>query len=158
MPSRRPSPALTLPRLEADGQTHTRDCECPRCDAGWRPSEGQRAGAARRWQEQQEREAAAAALDRKRARDRMRALRLTLSLEEEERRTDARLREEAALAARLRKDARLAALLAIRRAGLPPADAVEETERRFPPRASDGGNRGQEGTPAARGGRAASRR
>jgi hypothetical protein len=131
------SSTLSLPRLEADGQTHRRDCECPRCDGGWRPSEGQREAAARRWQEQRERQAAEAALERKRARERIKALRLALSLEEEGRRTAARLREEAVLAARLRKDARLAALLAIRRTGLPPDDAVQETERRFPPRPSE---------------------
>jgi hypothetical protein len=137
MTSRAPSLTLSLPRLEADGDTHRRDCECPRCDAGWRPSEGQRDAAARRWREQQERQAAEAALRRKQARDRVKALRLALALEEEERRTAARLREEAALAARLRKDARLSTLLAIRQAGLPPADAVQETERRFPPRSSE---------------------
>jgi hypothetical protein len=135
---RRRTPPLTLklPRLEADGQTHRRECECPRCDAGFGPSEGQREAAARRLREQRERRAAETALERKRVRDRIKALRLTLALEEDERRTAARLREEAALAARLRSDARLTALLAIRRAGLPPADAVEETERRFPPRPS----------------------
>jgi hypothetical protein len=134
---RTPPSTLKLPRLEADGQTHRRECECPRCDAGFGPSEGQRGAAARRWQEQRDRQAAEAALARKRARGRIKALRLTLTLEEEDRRTAERLREEAALAARLRSDARLAALLAIRRTGLPPADAVEETERRFPPRSSE---------------------
>ena len=128
---------LKLPRLEADGQTHRRECECPRCDAGFGPSEGQREAAARRLREQRERQAAEAALARKRARDRIKALRLALTIEEDERRTAARLREEAALAARLRGDVRLTALLAIRHAGLAPADAVEETERRFPPRASE---------------------
>jgi hypothetical protein len=135
MKPRTPPLTLKLPRLEADGQTHTRECECPRCDAGFGPSEGQREAAARRVREQRERQAAEAALERKRARARIKTVRLTLELEEEERRTAARLREEAALAARLRNDARLVALLAIRHAGLPPADAVEETERRFPPRA-----------------------
>jgi len=128
---------LKLPRLEADGQTHRRECECPRCDAGFGPSEGQREAAARRSREQRERRAAEAALERKRARDRIKALRLAVALEQDERRTAARLREEAELAARVRSDAKLVALLAIRRAGLPPADAVEETERRFPPRASE---------------------
>jgi hypothetical protein len=138
MANRAPSPALTLPRLEADGHTHRRDCECPRCDAGFTPSERQRDAASRRWQEETDRKAAEAALARKRARDRIKALRLALDLEEEERQTAARLREEKALAARLRSDARLATLLAVREAGVPPADAVEETERRFPPRASEG--------------------
>src|SRR5205814_386029 len=133
-----PTLALALPRLEADGQTHRRDCECPRCDAGFTLSERQRGDAARRWEEQQARQAAEAALARKRARDRIKALRLALSLEEEERQTAARLREEAILARRLRQDARLTTLLANRQAGLAPDDAVRETERRFPPRPSEG--------------------
>jgi hypothetical protein len=140
-PRRSPPSTLSLPRLEADGQTHRRDCECPRCEAGFGPSEGQRGAAARRWQEQQDRQKAEAALARKRARDRIKALRLALALEEEDRRTAARLREEANLVARLKKDARLSTLLAIRQEGLPPDDAVRETERRLPPRPSDPGAR-----------------
>jgi hypothetical protein len=143
MARRRPPRTLTLPRLEADGQTHRRDCECPRCDAGFRPSEGQRGTAAQRWEEQKAREQAAAALARKRARERIKSLRLALALEEDERRTAARLREEAALAERLRQDPRLAALLAMRSTGLPPEAAVEETERRFPPRGTSGWGDGQ---------------
>jgi hypothetical protein len=134
---RSPPSTLSLPRLEADGRTHRRDCECPRCEAGFGPSEGQRGLAARRWQEQQDRQAAEAALARKRARDRIKALRLVLALEEEDRRTAARLKEEAKLLARLKEDARLNTLLAVRQEGLPPDDAVRETERRFPPRPSE---------------------
>jgi hypothetical protein len=39
-----------LPRLEADGVTHRRDCECVRCDAGFRPTEHDRTVARQRWQ------------------------------------------------------------------------------------------------------------
>ena len=128
--------SLSLPRLEADGQTHRRDCECPRCEAGFSPSEGQREAAGRRWDEQRAREQAAVALERRRARARIKALGVTLALEEEERRTEARLREEAALAARLRADPRLSAMLDNRRRGRPPEEAIREAESRHPPRSS----------------------
>ena len=48
-----------LPRLEEDGVTHRRDCECVRCDAGYRPTEHERADARRRIGEQKAREQAA---------------------------------------------------------------------------------------------------
>ena|SRR5687767_11791467 len=119
----------TLPLVEADGQTHRRDCDCPRCDAGFRPSERERELAARRWQERQDREAAEVALEKKRARDRLRALRTAIRLEEEERRTAAHVRALAETRARLKSDSRLEALLASRRAGRPIAEAIEEAER-----------------------------
>jgi hypothetical protein len=119
----------TLPLLEADRQTHRRECECPRCDAGFRPSERERALAARRWREQQERAAAEAALTQKRARARAKALRTTLAHEEEERRTAARVAELKALQERLRRDGRLAALLASRQAGRPVEEALREVDR-----------------------------
>jgi len=119
----------TLPLLETDGQTHRRDCDCPRCDAGFRPSEGERELAARRWQERQDREAAEASLEKKRARDRLRSLRTTIRLEEQERRTAAHVQGLAAMRDRLKSDPRLEALLASRRAGRPIAQAIEEAER-----------------------------
>lgn len=119
----------TLPRVEADGRTHRRDCDCPRCDAGFRPSEKERADAARRWDEQQTRLAAEAALERKRARDRVKALETTLALEAEERRTAARLRALAELRDRLKADPRLEALLASRHAGRPVEEALAAADR-----------------------------
>lgn len=136
--SRRTAPRQpTLPRLEVDGETHRRDCECPRCDAGFGPSESHRAAAARRWEERQAREAAEAALARKRERDRARALRVMVALEEEEKKTEAYLEAQRDLLTRLRQDPRLAALLASRRAGRSVDEALAEAERRFPPRASE---------------------
>ena len=120
---------LTLPLVEADGHTHRRDCECPRCDAGFRPSDKERALAARRWEDQQARAAAESALARKRARDRVKALRRTIALEEEERRTAALVAAQAALRDRIQGDRRLAALLDSRRAGRPVAEALEVAER-----------------------------
>jgi hypothetical protein len=133
----RSSPPLSLPLFEDDGETHRRDCECPRCDAGFRPSERQRNIAAQRLEARKARAAAEAALARKRERARIKALRLALELEEEERRTAERLRADAQLRARLSQDPRLTALLDSRRAGRPMNDAVAEVERRFPARASE---------------------
>ena len=120
----------SLPLMEVDGQTHRRDCDCARCDAGFRPSEGERELAARRWQERQEREAAAAALEKKRARARLKALRTAIRLEEEARQTAAHVRALAETRERLKRDPRLEALLASRRAGRPVEEAIEEAERR----------------------------
>jgi hypothetical protein len=117
----------SLPLVDEAG-THRRECECPRCEAGYRPSEKDRAAAARRFEEQQERLAAAAALARQRARQRVKAMRTALRLEEEERRTAARLAEEAALRARVKADDRLDALLESRRLGHSIAEAVEAAD------------------------------
>jgi hypothetical protein len=106
----------SLPLLDEAG-THRRECECPRCDAGFRPGERERALAARRWQEQQERRAAEAALERKRARDRAKAMKTALLLEEQERKTTALLAAEAEVRRRLKADHRLEAMLASRREG-----------------------------------------
>jgi hypothetical protein len=119
----------TLPLLEPDGQTHRRDCDCPRCDAGFRPSEQARAMASRRWEERQAREAAEAALEKQRTRDRARAMRTTLKLELAERETAARLQALAELRRRLETDRRLHALLDSRRAGRPVEEALAAAER-----------------------------
>ena len=71
----------TLPLLEPDGQTHRRDCDCPRCDAGFRPSEQERTMAARRWEAQQARQAAEVALEKKRARNQAKAMAAALKRE-----------------------------------------------------------------------------
>ena len=69
-----------LPRFEADGVTHRRDCECVRCDAGYRPSETDRTVAGQRWEERRIREAAARALARRQERARVRAVATELAL------------------------------------------------------------------------------
>jgi hypothetical protein len=120
----------TLPLLEADGRTHRRDCDCPRCDAGFRLSESERAQAARRWDEQQARQAAEVALEKKRARQHVKALKTTLALEEQERRTAEQVRALADVRARLQTDPRLHELLASRRAGRSIPQAIAEAERR----------------------------
>ena len=85
---------MSLPRFEADGVTHARDCECPRCEAGFRPSERQRRDAADVWRRHRERARAHEALERMKAKQRERALKLGLALDEQTRATDALLAEE----------------------------------------------------------------
>jgi len=118
----------TLPLMEPDGQTHRRDCDCPRCDAGFRPSEQQRALAARRWEDRQARQDAEAALEKKRARDRAKALRHAIKLETAERETAARLQALADLRRRLEADRRLHALLDSRRQGRPVEEALAKAD------------------------------
>jgi hypothetical protein len=122
-----------LPGLEPDGNgdTHARGCECARCEAGYVPTESERAATARRAEEARVRKAAEAALERKRERQRARALALQLELEAEERRTDAYLAKQAEILPRLARDQRLEALLRFRRAGKPAPHAIAEVERRF---------------------------
>jgi hypothetical protein len=119
----------TLPLLEPDGQTHRRDCECPRCDAGFRPSEQERRLASHRWEAQQARLAAEAALEKKRAREQAKALRTAIKLEQAERETATRLQALADLRRRLEADRQLRALLDSRRAGRPVDEALAAAER-----------------------------
>ncbi len=120
-----------LPRLEADGVTHRRDCECVRCDAGYRPSEHERAVAERRWADQKAREAAARALARRQERARVRALATGLQLDAEVRAADVRVRELRAARARVDADRRLALFQALRETGLSIPAALDEVERRL---------------------------
>jgi uncharacterized Zn finger protein (UPF0148 family) len=120
-----------LPLFEADGHTHARGCECPRCEAGFVPTEADRVAAARRVEDERVRQAAEKALARKRERLRARALALRLELEADERRTDAFLAKQAELLPRLARDERLEALLRARRAGKAPTTAIAEVERKF---------------------------
>ena len=101
--ARKPLPLLAhLPRLEADGVTHRRDCECVRCDAGFRPTEHDRTVARERWQLAKAQQAAARALDRRREKVRAKKFALVMELEAEARATDERI--SALRAARTRAD------------------------------------------------------
>jgi hypothetical protein len=120
-----------LPRLEADGVTHGRDCECVRCDAGFRPTEQERALAHRRWDERRAREAAQRALARRRERARVKAAALELQLGTEARAVDERLRVLREARARAAHEARLALLQSLRAAGIPLREALAEVERRM---------------------------
>jgi hypothetical protein len=129
--ARTPAVQPGLPGLGPDAGTHARGCECPRCEAGFVPTESERAAAAKRAEEERIRRAAEAALRRKRERQQARALALRLELEAEERRTDAYLAKQAEILPRLARDERLDALLRFRRAGKPALHAIAEVERRF---------------------------
>ena len=117
--------------FEPDGQTHRRDCECARCEAGFRPAEAEREEAARKWQAHVARDKAEAALARKREKERVKSLRLELELDQEWHETKARLDEQAELLARIKRDGRLDELLDLRRAGKPVGEALAQVERKF---------------------------
>src|SRR5437588_9329508 len=119
-----------LPRLEADGVTHRRDCECVRCDAVYRPTETDRTVAGLRWDEQRIREAAALALARRQERARVLAVATELALGAEIQAANETVRALRAAHVRADGDQRLALLQALRRAGMPLAAALAEVERR----------------------------
>jgi hypothetical protein len=119
-----------LPRFEADGVTHRRDCECVRCDAGYRPSEHERAAAQRRWEQQREREAAARALARRQERARARSMVTSLQLQADVQAAEARIQSLREAKARVDADRRLALFQALRRGGLSITAALDEVERR----------------------------
>jgi hypothetical protein len=119
-----------LPRMEPDGVTHRRDCECVRCDAGYRPTEHERTVARQRFEARRLREAAARALARRQERARVRAEAMGLELRADEAAADAGVRALRAAHARVDGDSRLALLQSLRRAGMPLAAALVEVERR----------------------------
>ena len=122
-----------LPRLEADGITHRRDCECVRCDAGFRPTEEERRAARLRWDVGRARAAAERALARRRERARVRQAALALELGAEVQATEEHLRALRAARARADEDARLALFERLRKAGLPFSEALAEVDRRVGP-------------------------
>jgi hypothetical protein len=118
-----------LPRLEADGVTHRRDCECVRCDAGFRPTEHDRTTAHDRWQLAKAQQAAARALDRRREKVRAKKFALVMELEAESRATDQHITALRAARTRTDSDARLAMLQRLRSEGVPLAEALERIDR-----------------------------
>jgi hypothetical protein len=119
-----------LPRLEEDGTTHRRECECVRCDAGFRPTEHERALARARWDHQKARDQASRLLARRRERERLKAVALELQLGQEERVVDDRVRTLRAVRQRVDHDRRLALLQSLRRSGVSLREALVEVERR----------------------------
>ena len=127
---RRPLPLLAhLSRLEADGVTHRRDCECVRCDAGFRPTEHDRTMARERWQVAKAHQGAARALDRRREKIRAKKFALVMELDAEARATDAHINALRAARTRADSDARLSLLQRLRRAGVPLTRALELVDR-----------------------------
>jgi len=120
-----------FPSFEEDGVTHRRDCACARCDAGFGPSEQERAEARRRWEERRARAAAERAAARKRESDRIKRAETVLFIDEQVRAADDHLRELRDLQGRLQRDGRLDELWRLRRSGLSLAEAMDEVDRRF---------------------------
>jgi len=118
-----------LPRLEADGVTHRRDCECVRCDAGYRPTEQERTVARQRFEDGRVREAAARALARRQERARVRAAAVSIAVGADVAAADERVRALRAAHERADSDGRLALLQSLRRSGMSLAAALLEVER-----------------------------
>jgi len=119
-----------LPRFEADGVTHRRDCECVRCDAGFRPTEQERAEARRRMGAQRAREQAAQAALRRKERERVKLAVVDVYVDEQVRAADVQVRALREARDRAAADQRLAQLWELRRAGWSLREALEEVERR----------------------------
>jgi len=129
---RRASRPSSGARLEADGETHRRDCECPRCDAGFAPSDQQRRVAQRRVADRRARSAAARAHARRHERARLRQMELQAFFRQSNAATDAEVKRLRALREQSLADRRLDLLLRLRDAGTPMATALEEVERAMP--------------------------
>ena len=122
-----------LPRFEADGILHRRDCECVRCDAGFRPTEHERAEAERRIGALKAREQAARAEARRKERERMKLAVVDVYMDEQVRAANEQVRALREARDRAAADQRLAQLWELRRAGWSLRDALEEIERRAGP-------------------------
>jgi len=124
--------------LEADGETHRRDCECPRCEAGFTPTDHDRERAARRAAEKQGRVAAARAAERKKERTRLAQLDLQAYFRAGNATADAEVQRLRDMRSKALADRRLDELLRLRREGLPLGLALAEIDRRFPPEDASG--------------------
>ena len=138
-----------LPRFEDDGVMHRRDCECVRCDAGYRPTEHERAAARRRQVEHKAREQAAREATRRKERERMKLAVVDVFVDEQVQAASHRGAGAARRAKILRAaaDERLAQLREPRRTGFSLRDAI----RRGP--APRGGRRARRSGSRVRGSR-----
>ena len=128
--ARKPLPLLAhLPQLEADGVTHRRDCECVRCDAGFRPTEHDRTQARERWQLAKAQQAAARALDRRREKVRAKKFALVMELDAEAKATDEHIDALRAARTRVDGDDRLAMLQRLRSGAFRWREALERVDR-----------------------------
>ena len=119
-----------LPRLEDDGLLHRRDCECVRCDAGYRPTEQERMEARRRFGAQKAREQAARTEERRKERERMKLAVVDVYVDEQVRAANEQVRALRQARDRAAADERLAQLWELRRAGWSLRAALDEVERR----------------------------
>ena len=120
-----------LPRLEADGVTHRRECECVRCDAGFRPSEHERAEARRRFEAQRARERAGRAVARAEERLRMKQAVVDEYVDVQVKAADDQIRALRAARERGADDGRLAQLWELRRTGMSLEDALAEIDKQW---------------------------
>ena len=119
-----------LPRFEDDRVTHRRDCECVRCDAGYRPTEHERAAARRRQVEHMAREQAAREATRRKERERMKLAVLDVFVDEQVQAANDQVQALREARDRAAADERLAQLWQLRQAGFSLRDAIDEVERR----------------------------
>jgi hypothetical protein len=125
-------------RLEADGETHRRDCECARCEAGFTPTERDRELASRRVAEKQGRVMAARAAERKREKARLAQTELLAYFRRGNAAADAEVQRLRAVRAKVLADRRVEELLRLRKEGWELGAALAEIDRRLPPEAGGG--------------------
>jgi hypothetical protein len=121
-----------LPSFEEDGVTHRRDCACARCDAGFGPSEQDRADAHRRWAEKQAQAAAERAAARKKEGERLKRAEMDLFVSDQVKAADEHLRRLRALEQSVRSDQRLDELWRLRKRGLSLRESMAEIDRHYP--------------------------
>jgi hypothetical protein len=141
-------------RLEPDGVTHRRDCECARCEAGFTPSEHDREVAQKRAASKQGRLAATRAWQRKKERERLGQLDLASYFRRANAAADAEVQRLRALRAKTLADRRLDELLRLRQKGISLPAALAEVERRFSSSGvrgvdNDNGDHGDDGAETA---------
>jgi len=119
-----------LPRLEVDGVTHRRDCECVRCDAGYRPTERERAAAKQRMSDKRAREQAERDVARRQERERINRALVEVFVDDQVKAANDQVQELRSARERAAADPRLAELWELRRAGYSLRAAIEEIERR----------------------------
>lgn len=119
-------------RLEEDGATHRRDCECARCEAGFTPTEHDRAIAARRVAVKHGRRAAERAAERKKETARLKQLELADYFRRGNAAADAEVKRLRALRSRAIGDKRMDEFLRLRRLGMAVESALAEVDRTLP--------------------------
>jgi len=120
-------------RLEADGSTHRRDCECARCEAGFTPSERERDLAAKRGAAKQGRNAAVRAAERKKEKARLGQLDLAAYFAQQNAAADAEVQRLRTMRDRSITDRRMDEFLLLRKGGMALETALAEVDKRFPP-------------------------
>ena len=125
-------------RLEADGETHRRDCECARCEAGFTPTERDRERAGRRAAGKQGRLMAVRAAERRKEKARIAQAELFEYFRQGNAIADAEVQRLRAARAKVLADRRLDELLRLRNDGWELGAALAEIERRLPPQSSEG--------------------